>query len=144
MRRQTGLSFFSHIFPKLLLSHGEMSSRIITPWNTARQRKIAYSGACIEEERDTEREKEGEKMRSDPKCVSCSDGDIQREKWGQILTLCSNPITLPNWIGCVHHSDRIRALNWPLDLHFWFCLVGRQGKPLQKKYPYRETAPLEI
>lgn len=28
----------------------------------------------------------------------------------RILTLHSNPITLPNWIGCVRCSDRIRAL----------------------------------
>lgn len=27
----------------------------------------------------------------------------------QILTLRSNPITLPNWIGCVRCSDRIKA-----------------------------------
>lgn len=27
----------------------------------------------------------------------------------QILTLHGNPITLPNWIGCVHSRDRIKA-----------------------------------
>ena len=66
--------------------------------------------ASFEEER--EREKEEGRWGLIPS-GSCSDGGVQqgkKKKWEQILTLRSNPITLPNWIGCVQCSDRIRAL----------------------------------
>lgn len=74
-----------------------------------------------------------EKMRSDPSgsCFWCLTS--------QILTLSSNPITLPNWIGCVHCSDGIRASvhqrrdeRSPVDNHFLFFVVRRQLEPFSR------------
>lgn len=143
------LSFFSRIFPKLLLSHGEKSSRIITPWNTARQRKIQWS-----EYWGGQRQRGGWGRRWGLiPSGSCSDGGVQWEKWAQILTLHSNPITPPNWIGCVHCRDRIRALKRargrgrgepfgpPFFDSVWFL---QAVKATAKKYPWGETAQMEL
>lgn len=148
MRRQTELSFSSHIFPKLLLSHGEMSSRNITPWNTARQREIQWSMYWGETQEDMKRCTRWGLIPSS----SSSDGGVQREKWVWILTLCSNPITLPNWIGYVHCSDRIRAVKRALAQGWgepfgppFLILFGLQTvKAIAKKNPTGETAPVEL
>lgn len=113
-----------------------------------------YSEACVEEGRRKVWGGGGDVGRNG----SCSYGGVQWEKWVRILTLHSNPITPPNWIGYVHCSDRIRALKHaqglrstgsPLDLHFWFCLVCRQlkaqrrnileEKQLQWNYKYQKV-----
>lgn len=52
---------------------------------------------------DRQEQKE-EQMKPQPNAYSCF-----LSLTVQILTLHSNPITLPNWIGCVHCSDRIKA-----------------------------------
>lgn len=124
MRRQTEQSLCSHIFPKTaLVSWGERDHYTIK-YNQTRE----YSGA-----EGWKGEQGEEKMRSDP-CGSCF--------WcltSPILTLSSNPITLPNWIGCVHCSDGIRASvhqrrdeRSPVDNHFLFFVVRRQLKPFSR------------
>lgn len=52
---------------------------------------------------DRQEQKE-EQMRPQPSAYSCF-----LSLAVQILTLHSNPITLPNWIGCARCSDRIKA-----------------------------------
>lgn len=52
---------------------------------------------------DRQEQKE-EQMRPQPSAYSCF-----LSLTVQILTLHSNPITLPNWIGCARCSDRIKA-----------------------------------
>lgn len=149
MRWHTRLSYFRHIFGKLLLTHEEMSRRIITPWNPAKQktRRGVHWGKEWQKERAR-----GRRWGLIPG-GNCSDAGVQQDKRARILTLRSNPITLPNWIGCVYCGDGIRALKCAqgagesrgaLRPPFVIRYGLQPVKTAAKKYPWREMAPVEL
>lgn len=61
-------------------------------------------GHGMEKTKIDRQEQKEEQMRPQPSAYSCF-----LSLTVQILTLHSNPITLPNWIGCARCSDRIKA-----------------------------------